>query len=479
MRETPPVPEPYSSMPMTFDASYGAGWHTSSQFQCWPEATMSIPMASEHSSWNGLLTEPFIMPNSETQYLQNGNLEYSSMMTAHNSLQKSDLAYNSGHLWQPTEINGLPHPAYFFEESDMATVASSLSPRSLFSEPSDHKPSFTADMVVECPSPIESWTGNEAHSCNMLQSHHEYESSSGVIPLDSSVTRSSLHISGLRLPGTRRDNFTGSFSHLHTLVDTTEMQYDFRSVPSYSPEGGASNPSHSYAPSSTMMPSELSYQQVHAQEQQGNSLPHRTNNMLSTHPTPPRQFDERVYSTTSMAMPPDMQVPLATGAQAQRTEEDKILLEGKQNGLTYKEIRKKMRTRVAESTLRGRYRSLTKERKDRVRKPVWTPKDVRIEIYCVSCPRLIFDTRFDSLKKSSFPNCGDLTIATTEPRPALRSWRRSLGKEFLNILRWVVDHTISETRLARRSGQRLMLAFDGLQLSGTTGISLWFSSSPT
>jgi hypothetical protein len=31
---------------------------------------------------------------------------------------------------------------------------------------------------------------------------------------------------------------------------------------------------------------------------------------------------------------------------------------------------------IAESTLRGRYRSLTKERKDRVRKPVWTKVDV-------------------------------------------------------------------------------------------------------
>ena len=421
MRAMSPVPEPYPPMPMTFDASYGAGWHTSSQFQSWPEASMSIPVTSKHPELNSLLTEPFIMPNSETRFLQNGNLDYSSMMTAHNSLEKSDLAYNSGDLWQPTEINSLPHPAYFFEESDMATVASSLSPRSLFSEPSDHQPSFTADMVVECQSPIESWAGNEGKSYNMLQSSHEYESSSGVVPLDSSITQSSLHVSGLRLPGTRRDNFTGLFSHRHPFVDSTEMQYRFRSIPSYSLEGSASNPLHSYAPSSTMMPLEPSYQQVHAQEQQDNLLSHRTTNMLTTHPTPPRQFDERVYSTTSMAVPPDLQVPLTTAVQAQRVEEDKVLLEGKQNGLTYKEIRKKMRTRVAESTLRGRYRSLTKERKDRVRKPVWTPKDVSVKIYYVSCLRLIFDDRFDSLKKSSFPNFGYLTIVTTEPRPTVRS----------------------------------------------------------
>jgi hypothetical protein len=59
-----------------------------------------------------------------------------------------------------------------------------------------------------------------------------------------------------------------------------------------------------------------------------------------------------------------------------RKADDEILLKGKSNGLTYKEISKKMHTKCAESTLRGRYRSLTKARHDRVRKPVWREKDV-------------------------------------------------------------------------------------------------------
>jgi hypothetical protein len=61
---------------------------------------------------------------------------------------------------------------------------------------------------------------------------------------------------------------------------------------------------------------------------------------------------------------------------AQRKADDEILLEGKRDGLTYKEIRKKMHVKCAESTLRGRYRSLTKARQDRVRKPVWREDDV-------------------------------------------------------------------------------------------------------
>jgi hypothetical protein len=63
-------------------------------------------------------------------------------------------------------------------------------------------------------------------------------------------------------------------------------------------------------------------------------------------------------------------------AQDTRKEDDAILLRGKKDGLTYKEISKKMHTKCAESTLRGRYRALTKARQDRVRKPVWRETDV-------------------------------------------------------------------------------------------------------
>jgi hypothetical protein len=61
---------------------------------------------------------------------------------------------------------------------------------------------------------------------------------------------------------------------------------------------------------------------------------------------------------------------------AKRKSDDEMLIKCKAQGITYKEIKKRLRTKVAESTLRGRYRALTKPRKDRVRKPVWTDKDV-------------------------------------------------------------------------------------------------------
>jgi hypothetical protein len=65
-----------------------------------------------------------------------------------------------------------------------------------------------------------------------------------------------------------------------------------------------------------------------------------------------------------------------------RHKDDEVLLEGKKQGLTYKAIREQLGNTVAESTLRGRYRALTKVKDKRVRKPVWKEKDVSISNLC-------------------------------------------------------------------------------------------------
>lgn len=56
-----------------------------------------------------------------------------------------------------------------------------------------------------------------------------------------------------------------------------------------------------------------------------------------------------------------------------------FLIECKRRGLSYKDIKKIGGFKEAESTLRGRFRTLTKSKEQRVRKPQWQPKDV-------SCP---------------------------------------------------------------------------------------------
>lgn len=61
---------------------------------------------------------------------------------------------------------------------------------------------------------------------------------------------------------------------------------------------------------------------------------------------------------------------------ALRSEKDKFLVQARDSNMTYREIKQQGGFSEAESTLRGRYRALTKEKEARVRKPEWSSIDV-------------------------------------------------------------------------------------------------------
>ena len=63
---------------------------------------------------------------------------------------------------------------------------------------------------------------------------------------------------------------------------------------------------------------------------------------------------------------------------SRRHAKDAFLVQSKRSGMSYREIRIKGHFKEAESTLRGRYRTLTKCREHRVRKPQWHEKDVSL-----------------------------------------------------------------------------------------------------
>ncbi|KAI1321014.1 hypothetical protein F5Y16DRAFT_405392 [Xylariaceae sp. FL0255] len=64
---------------------------------------------------------------------------------------------------------------------------------------------------------------------------------------------------------------------------------------------------------------------------------------------------------------------------ADREAKDRFLQDARENKkMTYKEIKVVGGFTEAESTLRGRYRALTKRKEDRVRKPEWQDKDLRL-----------------------------------------------------------------------------------------------------
>ncbi|KAJ5218180.1 uncharacterized protein N7498_000279 [Penicillium cinerascens] len=55
-----------------------------------------------------------------------------------------------------------------------------------------------------------------------------------------------------------------------------------------------------------------------------------------------------------------------------------LLIDWKRRGLSYKDIKRIGGFKEAESTLRGRFRTLTKTKEQRVRKPKWTERDVQL-----------------------------------------------------------------------------------------------------
>jgi hypothetical protein len=57
-----------------------------------------------------------------------------------------------------------------------------------------------------------------------------------------------------------------------------------------------------------------------------------------------------------------------------------LLIQWKRAGLSYKDIKRMGGFKEAESTLRGRFRTLTKAKEQRVRKPKWLKRDVSIPL---------------------------------------------------------------------------------------------------
>jgi hypothetical protein len=64
--------------------------------------------------------------------------------------------------------------------------------------------------------------------------------------------------------------------------------------------------------------------------------------------------------------------------QVPRDRRDELLVELRREGFSYKDIKRKGGYEEAESTLRGRFRTLTKPKQERVRRPDWTEQDVSI-----------------------------------------------------------------------------------------------------
>lgn len=71
-------------------------------------------------------------------------------------------------------------------------------------------------------------------------------------------------------------------------------------------------------------------------------------------------------------------VQLSSEESLERAEKDLFLIESRRQNISYKDIKRLGNFAEAESTLRGRYRTLTKDKNKRLRDPKWTEIDVSL-----------------------------------------------------------------------------------------------------
>jgi hypothetical protein len=133
----------------------------------------------------------------------------------------------------------------------------------------------------------------------------------------------------------------------------------------------------------------------------------------------------------------------------QRIAKDKFLLDSKREGKSYKQIRMEGGFTEAESTLRGRHRTLIKKPEERVRKPEWESNDVKSSTVYVT--NLKTANALDSYAFSKRLSTSLLGI------PAYRDRRRYLGRKFLTISSKMAALIVLAIRHVGRSGVSFLL----------------------
>lgn len=343
-----------------------------------------------NANWDSFLSmEPFAMSNSKYHSLRSHDLTYPHM-AAQDMLGKDINACGSQISWSPFGPRGVPRGMSVYG-SDMETSSSrspksylgeilksdSLSPSSLSDQNSsggDWSGCSTIITPVKGPSPTFTLSRLPLESMSPLVSKTADKD-------DCSNIRRSLGTSVPHFGASHQGNeLTGSFDRAqHTGPECSHLQKN---------NPGTSAWCHPWCPhddpGSSSKPRGPELDIIH-----GDS----SSNAFSSPSRSGRQqqldswFNSCSEKHSQAQFESKFQISQTADSQAQRKHNDDLLIQGKKNGLTYKEIREQMvGQKPAESTLRGRYRALTKERKDRVRKPVWTQHDVsssKNPLFCI------------------------------------------------------------------------------------------------
>lgn len=366
-----------------------------------PPSSSSMPPAwvspafDNSIPWNIMSTTPMMLSPEEAQYSQNADLVY-GQLSAHTMVGEESRGYTEASYLAPRPGGALQGLSGLGSEPDMSV---SCSPGSYFSEPREIEPLSPGSMPKHavqgldwsvCSTPCPAMRRSSLQSAPSAYSITSAPTSTGVFCGENRfITQAQNGSSGLITPSSFPVQAKGEN---HQVPPSNDSRYN---------GSGYLYSQNVTANVSSRYPSDYSVQQPDLSRsmqrvQYPSSYPNRSsvasnanqNRLIAYRANRPTETQAIVVTQGNNQT--TNQPSRATDAEEQKKMNDRILIQGKREGLTYKEIRKKLvGEKPAESTLRGRYRSLTKERKDRVRKPVWNAVDV--SNLCALSPEMFTD----------------------------------------------------------------------------------------
>ena len=319
---------------------------------------------TDHASWTGVSGEP------QTDMSMNTN---SDLLYSHVAGQHA--------LGKPTGLNGLP----LWHLGEMNIVTSSPSADSLLSPVSPCTKS--REMYSPGPGYTPATPDCSSMSYGMSAGVATTSSSPDFMPLTPLTPQSMMGHGACGFPDDSKVSATcvAPFLAVDATTNTSKQTDTATWWGSDSPYGrsqAVSPGATSWCPPGYVLPQVSAAQDFHDQQTVFDARPNSTMLPFSRRSMQRVQWSNKSNVPIQNHFQSRFVAPLNDGERAQRKKDDELLLQMKRDGRTYRDIRKALGRKVAESTLRGRYRSLTKPRKERVRAPKWTGVDV-------SCPNLV------------------------------------------------------------------------------------------
>ncbi|KAF7444649.1 hypothetical protein PtrSN002B_008424 [Pyrenophora tritici-repentis] len=338
---------------------------------------------------DGLSRSPYILsdPESASQFHQNQELMYDNMAT-------QNVAVKDFSSWVPKTPNGLLSGVNI-------NAVTSVSPTSHLSD--DFENTYSPGSLLEQTSPVTNWQGysqsvqtelydaletenpaNEefnGHAIPMAHAPTQYQhgpQSSSAYSFTQDGTSGCApwyqpnHPYALPMPSFGARN-ADSYNTHSTSNTSSPSAKDNQSIQSHQATSYMTLPTENQSRVYSQVPfSEAGVQSSSYMTLPGQDMPQVQSKVpfsaagaqRTSHATLPMLFDSHVSTNA------------ASSQMQNRVHNDKLLLEGKKNGLTYNQISRQWLGPPPEmSTLRGRYRALIKPKNQRVRKPNWTQND--------------------------------------------------------------------------------------------------------